>query len=157
MDLQGRHAVVTGGASGIGRAIALAFADQGAKVTVADLDEDGARATGLFAVRTDVGREHELHDLIAQAESRHGPIDLFFSNAGIAGPSGGPPDLDDEDWDLIWRVNVMSHVWAAKALIPKMLEREEGYLLSTASAAGLLTQLGALGYTVTKHGAVAVA
>ena len=157
MELDGRHAVITGGASGIGRAVALRFADEGAKVTVADLDEDKARETGLFAVRTDVGREHEVVDLIARAEQRHGPIDLFFSNAGITGAPGGPPELDEADWDLLWRVNVMSHVWAAKALIPPMLRRGEGYLLSTASAAGLLTQLGAIGYATTKHAAVAVA
>jgi NAD(P)-dependent dehydrogenase (short-subunit alcohol dehydrogenase family) len=155
--LEGRHAVITGGASGIGRAIALRFADEGARVTVADLDEEGARETGLFAVRADVGREHEIVDLIARAEQQNGPIDLFFSNAGLTGAPGGPPELTDDDWDLLWRVNVMSHVWAARALIPRMLERGEGYLLSTASAAGLLTQLGAIGYATTKHAAVAVA
>ncbi len=79
------------------------------------------------------------------------------SNAGIVGASGGPPELTDDDWDLLHRVNVMSHIWAARALLPKMLERQEGYLISTASAAGLLSQLGAIGYATTKHAAVAVA
>ena len=161
MELAGRHIVVTGGASGIGRACALRFADEDAKVTVSDLDGEGAEQTakeiGGFAVQADVGHEQDILDLIAEAEAEHGPIDAFFSNAGITGPPGGPPELLDADWDLLWRVNVMSHIWAARALVPKMLERGEGYLLSTASAAGLLSQLGAIGYATTKHAAVAVA
>jgi NAD(P)-dependent dehydrogenase (short-subunit alcohol dehydrogenase family) len=162
MELAGRHVVVTGAASGIGRALALRFADEGARaVVVSDLDEAGAQAVAEqvsgVAVRTDVGREEEIRALIARAEAANGPIDLFFSNAGITGPSGGPDMLEDADWDLLWRVNTMSHVWAARALLPGMLERGEGYLASTASAAGVLAQLGALGYTVTKHAAVAVA
>jgi len=161
MEPAGRHIVVTGGASGIGRACALRFADEGARVTVADLDVQGAIKTaeqiGGHAVGTDVGREQEILALIDEAERRQGPIDAFFSNAGISGAPGGPTDLLDEDWDVLWRVNVMSHIWAARALVPKMLEREEGYLLSTASAAGLLSQLGAIGYATTKHAAVAVA
>ena len=161
MEIEGRHVVVTGAASGIGRALALRFADEGARAVVAsDLDEAGARAVaeqvGGLAVRTDVGSEEDIRALVARAEEANGPIDLFFSNAGITGPSGGPEVLD-ADWEELWRVNTMSHVWAARALLPGMLERGEGYLLSTASAAGLLAQLGALGYTVTKHAAVAVA
>jgi len=161
MEIAGRHVVVTGGASGIGRALALRFADEGARaVVVADLDEAGAQAVaeeaGGLGVRTDVGREEDIRELVARAEAANGPVDLFFSNAGITGPSGGPEVLD-ADWDLLWRVNTLSHVWAARALLPGMLERGEGYLLSTASAAGLLAQLGAMGYTVTKHAAVAVA
>jgi NAD(P)-dependent dehydrogenase (short-subunit alcohol dehydrogenase family) len=157
MDPAGRHIVVTGAASGIGRACALAFADEGAKVTAADLNLEGAKETGLTAIRADVGREEQIVDLIRSAEEANGPIDAFFSNAGITGASGGPPELTEDDWDVLWRVNVQSHIWAAKHLLPKMLERGEGYLLSTASAAGLLTQLGALGYAATKHAAVAVA
>jgi NAD(P)-dependent dehydrogenase (short-subunit alcohol dehydrogenase family) len=160
VDLTGKHTVITGAASGIGRATALAFADAGAKVTVADLDLEKAQATadetGGLAIQADVGRENEIARLIEEAEGRHGPIDLFFSNAGIAGAPGGP-EITDADWDLLWRVNVMSHVWAARALLPQMLERQQGYLVSTASAAGLLAQVGALGYTVTKHAAVSVA
>ena len=160
MDLAGRHIVVTGGASGIGRACALRFADEGATVTVADLDLEGARRTaeeiGGTAHRADVGREQDVVALIEAAEAA-APIDVFFSNAGITGPPGGPPELLDTDWDLLWRVNTMSHIWAARALVPKMLERGEGYLISTASAAGLLSQLGAIGYATTKHAAVAVA
>ena len=162
MELAGRHVVVTGAASGIGRALALRFADEGARaLVVSDLDEAGAQSVaeqvGGLAVRTDVGREEDIRALVARAEEANGPIDLFFSNAGITGPSGGPDMLEDADWDLLWRVNAMSHVWAARALLPGMLERGEGYLASTASAAGVLAQLGALGYTVTKHAAVAVA
>jgi NAD(P)-dependent dehydrogenase (short-subunit alcohol dehydrogenase family) len=161
MELAGRHVVVTGAGRGIGRALALRFADEGARaVVVSDLDEATAQAVareaGGLAVTADVGREKDVHALIARAEEANGPIDLFFSNAGITGPSGGPEVLD-ADWDLLWRVNTLSHVWAARALLPGMLERGEGYLASTASAAGLLAQLGALGYTVTKHAAVAVA
>jgi NAD(P)-dependent dehydrogenase (short-subunit alcohol dehydrogenase family) len=161
MDLAGRHIVVTGGASGIGRACALRFADEDAKVTVSDLNLEGAQQTAKeirgHAVHADVGREEDILALIEQAEAQLGPIDAFFSNAGITGPPGGPPELLDTDWDLLWRVNVMSHIWAARALVPTMLERGEGYLLSTASAAGLLSQLGAIGYATTKHAAVAVA
>src|SRR5215216_1760899 len=161
MEVEGRHVVVTGGASGIGRALALRFADEGARaVVVSDLDEAGAEAVadevGGLAVRADVGREEDVRALVARAEEANGPVDVFFSNAGITGPSGGPEVLD-ADWDLLWRVNTLSHVWAARALLPGMLERGEGYLASTASAAGLLAQLGALGYTVTKHAAVAIA
>jgi NAD(P)-dependent dehydrogenase (short-subunit alcohol dehydrogenase family) len=157
MDPEGRHIVVTGAASGIGRACALAFADQGATVTASDVDLAGAEELGLTAIQADVGREEDIVALISEAQQANGPIDAFFSNAGITGPPGGPPELGNDDWDLLWRVNVQSHIWAAKHLLPMMLERGEGYLLSTASAAGLLTQLGALGYAATKHAAVAVA
>jgi NAD(P)-dependent dehydrogenase (short-subunit alcohol dehydrogenase family) len=157
MDPAGRHIVVTGAASGIGRACALAFADAGATVTASDIDLAGAEATGLTAIAADVGREEDIESLIQDAEEANGPIDAFFSNAGITGAPGGPRELTGDDWDVLWRVNVQSHIWAAKHLLPRMLERGDGYLLSTASAAGLLTQLGALGYAATKHAAVAVA
>ena len=161
MELEGRHVVVTGAGRGIGRALALRFADEGARaVVVSDLDPETGQAVaeecGGLAVTSDVGREDDIAALIAAAERANGPIDLFFSNAGITGPSGGPEILD-ADWDQLWRVNTMAHVWAARALLPGMLERGEGYLCSTASAAGLLAQLGAVGYTVTKHAAVALA
>jgi NAD(P)-dependent dehydrogenase (short-subunit alcohol dehydrogenase family) len=164
MDPTGKHIVITGAASGIGRACAARFADAGAKVVLADLDGDGARAAaaeidGALGVRTDVGREREIVALIQTAREHNGPIDLFFSNAGIAGPPGLPDsDRDaDEAMQLTWDVNVMAHLWAARALLPEMTARGDGYLLSTASAAGLLTQLSGLGYSITKHAAVALA
>jgi NAD(P)-dependent dehydrogenase (short-subunit alcohol dehydrogenase family) len=162
MDLQGRHAVVTGAASGIGAALARAFAAGGARVVAADLDGDGAAAVageiGGLGMRTDVSSEAEIASLVRQAEEAHGPIDLFFSNAGVPGPGGGPLEATDPGaWQQTWDVNVMSHVWAARALLPGMLERGDGYLLSTASAAGVLTHVAALPYTVTKHAAVALA
>jgi NAD(P)-dependent dehydrogenase (short-subunit alcohol dehydrogenase family) len=160
MELAGKHVVVTGGASGIGRACATRFASEGARVVIADRDQARASAVaeeiGALAVGTDVGREADLVALITTAEDQNGPIDLFFSNAGIAGPGGGPEAPDDE-LELTWEINVMAHIWAARALLPGWLERGEGYLLSTASAAGLLTQVSAMAYSITKHAAVALA
>jgi NAD(P)-dependent dehydrogenase (short-subunit alcohol dehydrogenase family) len=160
MELRGRRAVITGGASGIGRGLAEAFLAEGAaEVVIADLDADRvamvAREIGAVPATVDVGCETELARLVADVE-RRGPIDLFCSNAGINGPVGGP-EVADADWDRIWRINVMAHVWAARALLPAMRARGQGYLLSTASAAGLLTNLGLLPYSVTKHAAVGVA
>jgi NAD(P)-dependent dehydrogenase (short-subunit alcohol dehydrogenase family) len=160
VELAGKHVVVTGAASGIGRACATRFANEGARIVVADRDEARmgavADAIGAQAVRADVGREADIVALIAAAQDRHGPIDLFFSNAGVAGPGGGPEAPDDE-LKLTWEINVMAHIWAARALLPGWLECGEGYLLSTASAAGLLTQVSAMAYSVTKHAAVALA
>jgi NAD(P)-dependent dehydrogenase (short-subunit alcohol dehydrogenase family) len=162
MDPAGKHIVITGAASGIGRACAAQFAEAGAKVVIADLDGDAAQAAaagidGALAVATDVGREQEIVALIETARRRNGQIDLFFSNAGIGGPAGMPGDADDRAMQLTWDVNVMAHLWAARALLPEMIARGDGYLLSTASAAGLLTQLSGLGYSITKHAAVALA
>jgi NAD(P)-dependent dehydrogenase (short-subunit alcohol dehydrogenase family) len=161
MELEGRHAVVTGGASGIGRALALRLADEGARaVIVADMNLDGARevaeSIGGLAVQIDAGREEDIRSLIDRATEANGPIDLYVSNAGIPGPSGGP-EGPDEEWDATWRVNVMAHVWAARALLPQMVERGEGYLVNTASAAGLLTQVSAMAYSATKAAAISVA
>jgi NAD(P)-dependent dehydrogenase (short-subunit alcohol dehydrogenase family) len=161
VELRDRHAVVTGAASGIGAALARAFAAEGARVVVADLDGGGAEAVarevGGLGVRTDVSREDDVAALVAQAEEANGPVDLFFSNAGVPGPGGGPMEVDPGAWQQTWEVNVLSHVWAARAVLPGMLERGDGYLLNTASAAGLLTHVAALPYTVTKHAAVALA
>jgi NAD(P)-dependent dehydrogenase (short-subunit alcohol dehydrogenase family) len=161
MELAGRSVVITGAGSGIGRALAIRFAAEAPRtLVVADIDleaaEETAKQVGGHAVRADVGQEEEIRALIDRAEELGGPIDVFFSNAGVPGPGGGP-EADDEEWDRAWRINVMAHVWAARALLPGMIERGDGYLLSTASAAGLLTQVGALVYSVTKHAAVAVA
>lgn len=160
MELSGKVAVVTGGASGIGRALVRRFAAEGARgIAVADLDGGGARAVaeevGGLAVTTDVADESSLVDLVRATEDAYGPIDLFCSNAGIA--IAGGVDAPDEDWQRIWDVNVMAHVYAARAVLPAMLARGEGYLLNTASAAGLLTNLGAAPYAVTKSAAVALA
>jgi NAD(P)-dependent dehydrogenase (short-subunit alcohol dehydrogenase family) len=162
VELQDRHAVVTGAASGIGRALAHRFAAEGARLVVADLDGDGAAAVARevagLGVRADVSSEEEIAALVRQAEEAGGPIDVFFSNAGVPGPGGGPLEATDAAaWLETWDVNVMAHVWAARAVLPGMLERGDGYLLNTASAAGLLTHVAALPYTVTKHAAVALA
>jgi NAD(P)-dependent dehydrogenase (short-subunit alcohol dehydrogenase family) len=161
MELRDRHVVLTGAGSGIGRGLARRFAaEQPRALVLADRDEGAVRAVadaiGASAVVADVGTEAGVTGLIAEAERRHGPIEVFFSNAGVPGPPGGPEAPDDQ-WQLAWDVNLMSHVWAARAVLPGMVERGEGYLLSTASAAGLLTQISAAAYSVTKHAAVALA
>jgi NAD(P)-dependent dehydrogenase (short-subunit alcohol dehydrogenase family) len=160
MELKGRHVVVTGGASGIGRALCRRFAAEGARaVTVADLDGDGATRVadeiGGLGVAVDVGDEGQVAALVERAESAHGPIDLFCSNAGIFVIGG--VEVETASWQKIWDVNVMAHVHAARAVLPGMIERGEGYLLNTASAAGLLSQIGSAPYAVTKHAAVALA
>jgi NAD(P)-dependent dehydrogenase (short-subunit alcohol dehydrogenase family) len=160
VELAGKHVVVTGAASGIGRACAARFVAEGARVVAADRDQARVRAVGeeigALAVGVDVSRESEITALIAAAQEHHGPIDLFFSNAGVAGPGGGP-EAPDAALQETWEINVMAHVWAARALLPAWLDRGEGYLLSTASAAGLLTQVSALAYSITKHAGVALA
>ncbi|MBV8234213.1 MAG: SDR family oxidoreductase [Acidimicrobiia bacterium] len=160
MEIAGKHVVVTGGGNGIGRALCRRFAAEGARaVVVADLDGDGARAVagelGGTAVQVDVSVEREVVDLVETATTANGPIDLFCANAGII-TSGGLDDAN-EQWDRILGVNLMAHVYAARALIPGWVARGEGYLLHTASAAGLLTGIGQLPYSVTKHGVVALA
>ncbi len=159
MKLAGKHAVVTGGANGIGRALARKFSAEGARVVVADLDLERASTLaseiGGLAVAVDVGDESSLRALVERAEREGGPIDLFCSNAGI-GVLGGV-EVENEHWQEIWEVNVMAHVYAARAVLPSMLERGEGYLLNTASAAGLLTQIDSACYSVTKHAAVGFA
>jgi NAD(P)-dependent dehydrogenase (short-subunit alcohol dehydrogenase family) len=159
MKLDGKHVVITGGANGIGAAMALRFANEGARVVVADLDEaplmNVAAQTGGLGVPTDVRHEHQIAALIAAAEAQYGPIDLFCSNAGIVVEGG--EGASDAGWERSIAVNLMAHVYAARLLVPQMLARGDGYLLNTASAAGLLTQIGSAPYSVTKHGAVAFA
>lgn len=160
MRLDGKVVVVTGGASGIGKALCLRFAAAGARgIVVADRVAEGAetvaREVGGLAVSCDVGVEAEVGRLVARATEAFGPIDLFCSNAGVLGL--GDQSAPDEVWDQNWRVNVMAHVFAARALVPAMRARGFGYLLATASAAGLLTQIGGAPYAVTKHAAVAFA
>src|SRR5881275_2833448 len=165
MDITGRVIAVTGGGGGIGAGLCRAFAAAGAAaVAVADIDEQAARAvaedigaTGVrsFGMRVDVGVEADVQSFVDRAEEELGGVELFCANAGIM--VAGGIDVPDEDWDRIWRVNVKSHIYAARAVIPRMTQRGGGYLLHTASAAGLLTSVGAAPYAVTKHGVVALA
>jgi len=165
MEITGKVAVVTGGASGVGEALCLGLAERGAAgVVVCDIDGEGAAkvASGLvadghraIAVTADVSNEADVQALVARTEDAFGPIDIFFSNAGII--VAGGPEASDEAWSRIWAINVHSHVYVARAILPGMLARGAGYLVITASAAGLLTQLGSAPYAVTKHAAVALA
>jgi NAD(P)-dependent dehydrogenase (short-subunit alcohol dehydrogenase family) len=161
MELAGKNVVITGAGSGIGAALARAFAAEGADhLWLADLSADGVDAVAgelgdrATAIACDVADEPSVIGLVAQASSA-GPIDLFCANAGIA--TGQGLDAPDPTWERIWSVNVMAHVYAARALLPDWLERGEGYLMTTASAAGLLTNLGDAPYTATKHAALGLA
>lgn len=161
MDVKDKVIVVTGGANGIGRALCRRFADDGARgVVVADIDADGARrvadSIGGIAVTADVSKEEDNVSLVAAATEVFGQIDLFCANAGITGDAGGV-EVSNESWQHSWNVNVMSHVYAARAVLPAMLARGDGYMLHTASAAGLLSQIGGAPYSVTKHAVVAFA
>lgn len=160
MELKDKIVVVTGGAGGIGRAMALAFAAEGARhVAVADMNEEGVAETaamiGGSSARLDVSDESAIKAYIDKVESDIGPIDLFCSNAGIG--IGEGLDTPNDVWETIWQVNTMSHMYAARHLVPKMVARGGGYLLNTASAAGLLAQIGSITYSVTKAAAVAMA
>jgi NAD(P)-dependent dehydrogenase (short-subunit alcohol dehydrogenase family) len=160
MDLTDSVVIVTGAASGIGKALAERFAAEGAKaVILADRDERGANAVAaaIGPVATgaglDVADRAAVEALVADTESAHGPIDVFVSNAGY-GLAGGL-DLPDDEWQRMMDVHMMSHLYAARAVVPGMVERGGGYLLNTASAAGLLTQMDSGPYAVSKHAAVA--
>src|SRR5262245_38160479 len=166
MELAGKVTVVTGGASGIGRALARRFADEGAQgVVVADRDLPGASRVAeeieashpgvALAVACDVGDDQSNGALIESVEATFGPIDLFFANAGVG--LGTDLDTSDADWDRSFAINTKAHYYAARRLLPGWLARGDGYFCSTASAAGLLTQIGSAAYAVTKHAAVAFA
>jgi NAD(P)-dependent dehydrogenase (short-subunit alcohol dehydrogenase family) len=160
MELKDKVVVVTGGASGIGRAMATRFLKEGAgQVVIADLNEDGLKTVadeiGARAITTDVSDEDAVINLIRTTEQDYGQIDLLCNNAGIG--LGGGVEVENAGWEKIWQINVMAHVYAARAALPAMLERGDGYMLNTASAAGLLSQVGSAPYAVTKHAAVGFA
>lgn len=165
MNVKGKIVVVTGGADGIGAALCRAFAREGAAhIAVVDRNIDGARAVaaevGGTAYQTDVSDGAAVAAMVAAVEADQGRIDLFCSNAGVG---DGDPDINnavsspDAVWNRAWGVNVMAHVHAARAVLPGMIARGEGYLLNTVSAAGLLSQIGGAVYSTTKHAAVGLA
>ncbi len=162
-------AVVTGGGHGIGRALCRRLARDGAKVVVADIEKEAASKVaaeiGGVALTLDVSDEQAVAALVEQVEQELGPIDMFISNAGVGfgdGESGaisaeGGINAIDDRWEASWKVNVMAHVFAARALVPRMLDRGHGHLVNIASAAGLLSQIGDAAYSATKHAAVGFA
>lgn len=160
MDVKDTVAIVTGGANGIGKAICHKLAASGAShVVVADLDFERAQAVADSiqgsAMACNVAEETEVQQLIESTLKSHGRIDLFVANAGITAKGGA--EVANEDWQRLWNVNLMSHVYAARLLLPYMAERGSGYWVSVASAAGLLTEIGSAAYSVTKHATVAFA
>ena len=164
MQIKGKVVVVTGGASGIGKSLCERFAQEGASaVVVSDINQAGidqtvadiSASTQALGVKTDVGNEEEVNELVAKSLDQFDHIDLFCSNAGIF--TAGGENVSTEAWQSIWDINVMSHIFAARAVLPGMLARGEGYLLNTSSAAGLLSQVGSAPYAVTKHAAVGFA
>ncbi len=160
MQLANQIAIVTGGANGIGRALCRRFAAEGATgIVVADRDlaaaETVAREVNGIAIECDVSDEAAVESLVAQTIDKYGRVDLFVSNAGVTAKGG--IEVPDDQWQLLWDVNLMAHVYAARAVLPHMLERGNGYLLQTASAAGILTEIGSASYAVTKHAAVGFA
>lgn len=165
MKVAQKVAIVTGGGGGIGGALVARLAADGAEVVVADLDDAAARAVSdkvnaahpgaTVSAGADVSDAAQISRLIALAESEFGPVDMYFANAGITGATG--LEAGESDWDLSIDVNLRAHIRAAQLLVPQWLDRGEGYFVSTASAAGLLTQIGSATYSVTKHAAVGFA
>ena len=160
MELDNKVCVITGGASGIGAATCRAFAARGARVVVTDINMEGARQVaeeiGGLAITCDVSVEAEVNNLVAESEKQLGPIDLFFNNAAVA-TGGNPLNTPIDVWQDQWNINVMAHVYAVRAVLPGMLARGQGYLLHTASMAGILTSQGNLTYATTKHAVVGLA
>ncbi len=160
MEVKGKRVIVTGAALGIGKAMTKSFLDSGAEVVIVDINEEALKETAsdldVKCITADVSSEDVVKDIISASNSSMGGIDIFCSNAGVAGKSG-LLNTTEKDWLNIWGVNVMSHIYAAKHTLPQMLEQGSGYFVNTASAAGLLTQVGAAGYSVTKAAAVSFA
>lgn len=164
MDIKDKVAIVTGGAHGIGRALCRAFKDEGARgVVIADLDLPASEKLAAelgnagLAIKCNVANEEEIQNLVAQAREEFGQVDIFVSNAGLGvsdAPGWSATGAPNKSWQLCWDVNVMSQVYAARAVLPEMIERGSGYLLNTASAAGLMMQMGDAAYTATKHASV---
>jgi NAD(P)-dependent dehydrogenase (short-subunit alcohol dehydrogenase family) len=160
MQIRDKIIVVTGAGSGIGKALVAKFIEEGAKAVVgvdinADTAEQTAAECGCLAMSADVAKESDVKRIIEDTENKLGPIDLFCSNAGVA--AGVSEQSANDEWQFSWDVNVMSHVYAARHLVPRMIQRGGGYFLNTASAAGLLNQIGGAAYGTTKHAAVGFA
>ena len=161
MEVENKRIIITGSANGIGSSLSRVFKERNVKsMILVDLDESNnsklANEVGGITYKADVGNENDIIKLVEFAKQEMGGIDIFCSNAGISG-AGGLLNTSNEDWSSIWNINVMSHIHAAKHALPSMLEQGYGYFMNTASAAGLLTQLGAAGYSVTKSAAVSFA
>lgn len=162
MKLTDKTVVITGGARGIGKALAVAFKREGARVVIADLLADDVAATatqlGTLGVACDVTNEADIQRLVNTTEQAYGPIDLFCSNAGICvGEPTHSASADNDTWQACWEIHVMAHVYAARAILPSMIERGEGYFVQMSSAAGLLSQIGDAAYSASKHAAVGFA
>ncbi|WP_343673530.1 SDR family oxidoreductase [Chitinophaga sp.] len=159
MELKGKIAVITGGASGIGLALAIRFIAEGATVVISDINgpalKEKASEIGATPIVTDVTKEEQVQALVEESTRLFGRIDLFVSNAGVA--KYGDPFSAERDWDFSWHVNLMSQVYAAKYVLPQMIARGDGYLLNTASAAGLVVEFHSALYSTTKHAAVGFA
>jgi NAD(P)-dependent dehydrogenase (short-subunit alcohol dehydrogenase family) len=159
MELRDKVVVITGSGSGIGEACARRFATEGAKVVVTDIDSDGVErvcdSIGTVGLAGDITAEDTVRAVAELARTTYGEVDIWFSNAGYAGPPLAGDISDDRLWELSWQLHVMSHVYAVRQMLPSMLERGDGYLLQTASVVALATHPDKAAYTVTKHAALA--
>lgn len=162
MDLKNKTVVITGAARGIGAALAKRFAEEGANLILGDLNESAVKETAFsvkgFGIKCDVTKESDIQNLVSFANENYSAVDMFVSNAGVCfGEGEHSASASNKDWQTCWEIHVMSHVYAARAVLPAMIERGDGYLLQMASAAGLLSQIGDAAYSATKHAAVGFA